>query len=181
VTPNDRARNHAEVAWWQREAIYQIYPRSFQDSNGDGIGDLAGVIARMDYLAWPGVGAVWLSPIYRSPMADFGYDIADFTSVDPLFGTLDDLDQLLAGLHSRGMRLILDFVPNHTSDQHQWFIDARSSRDNPKRDWYVWSDPDPAGAPPNNWLSRFGGSAWEWDETTQLHAVPAMPVRIRVK
>jgi alpha-glucosidase len=167
VTSDDRARNQTELAWWQREAIYQIYPRSFQDSNGDGIGDLPGVIARMDYLAWLGIGAVWLSPVYRSPMADFGYDIADFTSVDPLFGTLDDLDRLLAGLHSRGMRLILDFVPNHTSDQHQWFIDARSSRDNPKRDWYVWSDPDPTGAPPNNWLSRFGGSAWEWDETTQ--------------
>jgi alpha-glucosidase len=154
------------LAWWQREAIYQVYPRSFQDSDGDGIGDLPGLLSRMDYLAWLGVGAVWLSPLYRSPMLDFGYDIADFTSVDPLFGTLADFDRVLAGLHERGIRLVLDFVPNHTSDQHQWFIEARSSRADPKRDWYVWSDPAGDGGPPNNWLSRFGGSAWEWDETT---------------
>jgi alpha-glucosidase len=152
--------------WWQRAAIYQVYPRSFQDSNGDGIGDLQGLIARIDYLAWLGIGAVWLSPVYRSPMADFGYDIADFTSIDPLFGSLQDFARLVAGLHARGIRLILDFVPNHTSDQHPWFVEARSSRTNPKRDWYVWCDPDRDGGPPNNWLSRFGGSAWQWDEQT---------------
>jgi alpha-glucosidase len=152
--------------WWQRAAIYQVYPRSFQDSNGDGIGDLPGLIARIDYLAWLGIGAVWLSPVYRSPMADFGYDIADFTSIDPLFGSLQDFARLVAGLHARGIRLILDFVPNHTSDQHPWFVEARSSRTNPKRDWYVWCDPDRDGGPPNNWLSRFGGSAWQWDEQT---------------
>jgi alpha-glucosidase len=154
------------LPWWQRETIYQVYPRSFQDSDGDGIGDLPGLIARLDYLEWLGIGAVWLSPVYRSPMADFGYDIADFTGVDPLFGSLDDFDQLLAGLHARGMRLILDFVPNHTSDQHPWFVQARASRANPRRDWYVWSDASTDGGPPNNWLSRFGGSAWEWDEAS---------------
>ncbi len=166
MTGKQQDSDHTEPAWWQREALYQIYPRSFQDSDGDGIGDLPGVMARLDYLAWLGIGAVWLSPVYRSPMLDFGYDIADFTSIDPLFGTLDDFDRLLAGLHARGMRLILDFVPNHTSDRHPWFIAARSSRTNPQRDWYVWSDPAADGGPPNNWLSRFGGSAWQSDETT---------------
>jgi alpha-glucosidase len=165
VTVNQKGSD-AEPAWWQRDAIYQVYPRSFQDTNGDGIGDLSGLIARLDYLAWLGIGAVWLSPVYRSPMADFGYDIADFTSIDPLFGTLEDFDRLLEGLHARGMRLILDFVPNHTSNQHAWFTEARSSRTNSKRDWYVWSDAGADGGPPNNWLSRFGGSAWEWDEPT---------------
>ncbi len=166
MTRNQKVGDRADLAWWQRDAIYQVYPRSFQDTNGDGIGDLPGLIARMDYLAWLGIGAVWLSPVYRSPMADFGYDIADFTSIDPLFGTLEDFDRLLEGLHARGIRLILDFVPNHTSDQHAWFIEARSSRTNSKRDWYVWSDAGADGGPPNNWLSRFGGSAWEWDEPT---------------
>jgi alpha-glucosidase len=152
--------------WWQKGIIYQIYPRSFQDSNGDGIGDLPGILSRLDYLAWLGVDAVWLSPIYPSPMADFGYDISDYTGVDPIFGTLADFDQLIAEVHHRGMKLILDFVPNHTSDQHPWFKESQSSRDNPKRDWYIWRDPAPGGGPPNNWLSNFGGEAWELDPTT---------------
>jgi alpha-glucosidase len=158
-----------DLPWWRAGSIYQIYPRSFQDSNGDGVGDLPGLISRLDYLQWLGIDAVWLSPVYPSPMLDYGYDIADFTGVDPLFGTLHDLDRLIAGLHARGIRLILDFVPNHTSDQHPWFREARASRDNPKRDWYVWSDPAPEGGPPNNWLSRFGGSAWEWDRATRQY------------
>ncbi|MBB4018361.1 alpha-glucosidase [Chelatococcus caeni] len=152
--------------WWKRHAIYQIYPLSFQDSDGDGIGDLAGLATRVDYLAWLGVHAVWLSPVYRSPMLDFGYDISDYTDIDPVFGSLDQFDQLLEALHRRDIRLILDVVPNHTSDRHAWFRESRSSRHNPKRDWYVWSDPRPDGGPPNNWLSRFGGSAWEWDPQT---------------
>ena len=147
-------------AWWQRGVIYQIYPRSFQDSNGDGIGDLAGIIRRLDYLRWLGVDAIWLSPVYSSPMADFGYDVSDYTGIDPMFGTQADFDFLLAETHRRDMKLIMDFVPNHTSDQHPWFLDARASRNSPKRDWYIWQDPAPGGGPPNNWLSEFGGAAW---------------------
>src|SRR5205814_1662468 len=124
--------------WWQRGVIYQIYPRSFMDSNGDGVGDLRGISARLDYLEWLGIDTVWLSPIYPSPMADFGYDVADYTGVEPLFGTMADLDQLLADVHRRGMKMVLDLVPNHTSDQHPWFRESRSSRDNSKRDWYIW-------------------------------------------
>jgi alpha-glucosidase len=152
--------------WWQKGVIYQIYPRSFMDSNGDGVGDLPGILSRLDYLEWLGIDAVWLSPIYPSPMADFGYDVADYTGIEPLFGTMDDFDRLLADVHRRGMKLILDLVPNHTSDRHAWFLESRSSRDNPKRDWYIWRDPAPGGGPPNNWLSVFGGSAWQWDEQT---------------
>ena len=159
--------------WWERAVIYQIYPRSFQDSDGDGVGDLKGIEQRLDYLAELGIDAFWLSPIFSSPMADFGYDVADYTGVDPLFGSLEDFDRLLAAAHDRGLRLLLDLVPNHSSDQHPWFIESRSSRDNPKRDWYVWRDPSPLGGPPNNWISDFGGSAWEWDEASgqyYLHA-----------
>jgi alpha-glucosidase len=152
--------------WWQRGIIYQIYPRSFQDSNGDGIGDLPGIISRLDYLESLGVDAIWLSPIYPSPMADFGYDISDYCDVDPVFGTLADFDRLIEETHRRGMRVVLDFVPNHTSDEHPWFAESRSSRDNPKRDWYIWRDPAPNGGPPNNWLSNFGGEAWQFDEAT---------------
>ena len=152
--------------WWQREIIYQIYPRSFQDSNGDGIGDLNGIKQRLDYLQWLGIKAVWISPIYPSPMADFGYDIADYEDIHPIFGSMEDFDTLLNEVHSRGMKLILDFVPNHTSDQHPWFLASRSSRNNPMRDWYIWKDPKEDGSPPNNWLSVFGGSGWEWDEKT---------------
>jgi alpha-glucosidase len=152
--------------WWQTGIIYQIYPRSFQDSNGDGTGDLPGIRQRLDYVEWLGIDAIWISPIYPSPMADFGYDVSDYTDVHPVFGTLDDLDALIAEVHKRGMKLILDWVPNHTSDQHPWFIESQSSKGNPKRDWYMWADPAPDGGPPNNWLSVFGGSAWEWDAST---------------
>lgn len=152
--------------WWHTGVIYQIYPRSFQDSNGDGIGDLPGIIQRLDYLKWLGIKAVWLSPIYPSPMADFGYDISNYTDIHPLFGSLNDFDLLLSAVHERDMKLILDLVPNHTSNQHPWFLESRSSRDNPKRDWYLWKDAKPNGKEPNNWLSVFGGSAWEWDEQT---------------
>ncbi len=152
--------------WWQDGVIYQIYPRSFQDANGDGIGDLVGIEQRLDYLVDLGVDAVWLSPIFPSPMADFGYDVADYTGIHPVFGTLDEFDSLLDACHRRGLKLLLDFVPNHSSDEHPWFIESRSSRGNPKRDWYIWEDPSEDGGPPNNWLSVFGGSAWTFDETT---------------
>lgn len=152
--------------WWQEGVIYQIYPRSFQDTNGDGIGDLVGIEQRLDYLSWLGVDAVWLSPIFPSPMADFGYDVSDYTDIHPMFGTLAEFDQLLDACHRRGLKLLLDFVPNHSSDQHPWFLESKSGRDNPKRDWYIWCDPADDGGPPNNWLSVFGGPAWEFDETT---------------
>lgn len=152
--------------WWQRGIIYQVYPRSFLDSNGDGVGDLAGIEARLDHLVELGVDALWLSPIFLSPMADFGYDVADYTGIDPLFGDLGSFDRLLASAHGKGLRLLLDLVPNHTSDQHPWFLESRSSRTNPKRDWYLWRDPAPDGGPPNNWQSEFGGEAWELDPAT---------------
>ena len=165
--------------WWQSGIIYQIYPRSFQDSDGDGVGDLRGIHARLDYLQWLGVDAIWLSPVVPSPMADFGYDVSNYTDIDPLFGSLEDFDALLADAHQRGIRLVMDFVPNHTSDQHPWFIESRSSRDNPKRDWYLWRDPAPGGGAPTNWLSSFGGSAWTWDERTEQyyhhHFLPQQP------
>jgi alpha-glucosidase len=154
------------AAWWQSAVIYQIYPRSFQDSNGDGVGDLAGILRRLDYLAWLGLDAIWLSPIYPSPMADFGYDVADFTGIDPLFGSLADFDALVAAAHGRGIRVILDYVPNHSSDRHPWFLEARSSRRSAKRDWYIWRDPGADGGPPNNWLSEFGGPSWTFDPGT---------------
>ena len=146
--------------------LYQVYPRSFQDSNGDGVGDLRGVIQRLPYLVELGFDALWLSPIFPSPMDDFGYDISDYTGIDPLFGTLDDFDALVAAAHGLGLRVILDLVPNHTSEQHPWFIESRSSKNNPKRDWYIWRDGGGEGAPPTNWLSEFGGSAWEFDAVT---------------
>jgi alpha-glucosidase len=155
--------------WWQTGAIYQIYPRSFQDTNGDGIGDLEGIIRRLDYLVSLGVDAIWISPIYPSPMADFGYDIADYCGVDQRFGTIADFDYLLAQAHLRGLKVLLDLVPNHTSDQHPWFVESRSSRGSQKRDWYIWRDPAPEGGPPNNWISDFGGPAWEWDEATSQY------------
>ncbi len=156
----------ADFTWWQRGIIYQIYPRSFQDSDGDGVGDLAGIAGRMDYLAGLGVDAVWISPFYPSPMADFGYDVADYVGVDPLFGTMEDFDALIAAAHARDIKVVLDFVPNHSSDRHAWFKESRASRDNPKRDWYIWRDPAPDGGPPNNWISNFGGPAWSLDEAT---------------
>src|SRR5262245_61718447 len=150
-------------SWWQRGAIYQIYPRSFQDSNGDGIGDLNGITARLDRLAGIGIDAIWISPIFLSPMADFGYDVADHCSIDPIFGTLADFDRLVAAAHDRGLRVILDFVPNHTSDQHPWFQESRSSLTSSKRDWYIWRPPRGDGGPPTNWVSEFGGPAWTLD------------------
>ncbi len=158
-----------DLKWWQRGVIYQIYPRSFQDSNGDGIGDLPGIIRRLDHVLTLGIDAIWISPIYPSPMADFGYDVTDYCNVARVFGNLADFDRLVAEAHRRGLRLILDFVPNHTSNEHPWFIESRSSRANPKRDWYIWRDAGAEGALPNNWLSRFGGSAWEWDGTTNQY------------
>ena len=163
--------------WWQDGIIYQIYPRSFQDSNEDGIGDLKGVLQRLPYLKALGIKAVWISPIYPSPMADFGYDISDYTGIWPGFGTMDDFDQLLEQLHGAGIKLILDLVPNHTSDEHPWFVESRSSRDNPKRNWYIWHDPKPDGGPPNNWLACFGGSGWEWDEHTKQYYYHAFLAR----
>jgi alpha-glucosidase len=156
--------------WWQSGVVYQIYPRSFADTDGDGIGDLEGIRRRLDHLAWLGVDAVWLSPIYRSPMADFGYDVADYCDIDPVFGTMADFDRLLADAHERDIRIVLDWVPNHTSDQHPWFLESRSRRDNPKRDWYVWRDPanpGPPPAPPNDWTAAFAQEpAWTFDERT---------------
>ncbi len=152
--------------WWQHGIIYQIYPRSFQDANGDGVGDLLGIQSRLDYLVELGVDAVWLSPIYPSPMADFGYDVANYTGVDSVFGTLEDMEQLIAEVHARGLKFVLDFVPNHSSDQHPWFLESRSSRDSPKRDWYLWRDAADDGGPPNNWMSNFGGSGWTLDDRT---------------
>ncbi|MGH2385099.1 MAG: alpha-amylase family glycosyl hydrolase [Candidatus Limnocylindria bacterium] len=158
---------HKQPRWWQNGVVYEIYPRSFADADGDGTGDLAGITDRLDYLAWLGVDAIWIAPFYPSPMADFGYDVSDHTDVAPLFGSLADFDALLAAAHERGIRVLVDYVPNHTSDQHPWFVESRSSRDNPRRDWYVWRDPGPNGEPPNNWISMFAGPAWERDETTQ--------------
>jgi alpha-glucosidase len=160
------AKNAATYHWWQRGIIYQVYPRSFMDSNGDGVGDLPGMISRLDYLRWLGIDAIWISPLYPSPMKDFGYDVADYTAIHPVFGDLADFDRLVREAHARDLKIILDFVPNHTSDQHPWFVESRSSRDNPKRNWYIWRDPGVDGGPPNNWLSCFGGSAWEYDPHT---------------
>ncbi len=159
--------------WWKSGVIYQVYPRSFQDSDGDGVGDLAGIEQRLDYIAGLGVDAIWLSPVFPSPMADFGYDVSHYCDIDPLFGDLAAFDRVLAGAHHRGLKLILDYVPNHSSDRHPWFQASRSSREDAKRDWYIWRDAAPHGGPPNNWISDFGGSAWEWDEATgqyYLHA-----------
>ncbi len=155
-----------QTLWWQRGVIYQIYPRSFLDSNGDGIGDLKGILAQLEYLKWLGVDAIWLSPFYCSPMADMGYDITNHTDVDPIYGNLATFDELLEHAHRHDLKVIIDFVPNHTSDEHPWFLASRSSRQDPQRDWYVWADPRPDGSPPNNWLSVMGGSAWEWDASS---------------
>jgi len=156
----------AALAWWRAGVLYQIYPRSFADSNGDGHGDLRGVIEHLDHLEWLGVDGIWLSPINTSPQADWGYDVADYEEIEPAFGTLRDLDRLVAEAGARGIRVIMDLVPNHTSDRHAWFVDARSSRTAEHRDWYVWADAKPDGSLPNNWRSSFGGPAWTWDEGT---------------
>jgi alpha-glucosidase len=153
-------------AWWQRGVIYQVYPRSFQDDNGDGVGDLRGIVERLYHLQWLGVDAVWISPFYPSPMDDFGYDVTDHRAVDRVYGRMSDFDRLVREAHARGIRVIVDYIPNHTSHRHPWFAESRATRHNLKRDWYIWRDPAPDGGPPNNWLSAFGGSAWEWDAPT---------------
>jgi alpha-glucosidase len=155
------------VPWWESAVIYHLYVRSFKDGNGDGNGDLMGVILQLDYLSETlGADAVWLSPLYPSPMVDGGYDVTDYTGIDPLFGDLSVFDQVIVEAHRRHLRVILDFIPNHTSDQHPWFLASRSSREDAKRDWYLWANPKADGSPPNNWLSHWGGSAWEWDAVT---------------
>lgn len=157
----------AHTEWWKKAVFYQIYPRSFMDTTGSGIGDLPGITQKIPYLAETlGIDAIWISPFYPSPMKDFGYDVANYRDVDPIFGTLDDFDELLNTIHNANLKLIIDFVPNHTSDQHPWFQESLSSKNNPKRDWYLWKDAKPDGSPPNNWLSVFGGSAWEWSGQT---------------
>jgi alpha-glucosidase len=169
--------NEPKSPYLKGKVVYQIYPRSFYDSNGDGVGDIPGIIEKLDYLnnGRPhnpdslGINMIWLSPFYPSPMADFGYDIADYCDVDPLFGTLDDFKRLVKEAHHRGIKLMIDFVPDHSSNQHPWFLDSRSSRDSPKRDWYIWREAKTDGSPPNNWLSVFGGSAWEWDKATNQY------------
>lgn len=170
--------------WWESAVVYQIYPRSFKDSSGNGVGDLQGIIEKLDYLndGTPnslGIDAIWLSPFYESPMKDFGYDISDYRNVDPLFGDLATFDRLVEEAHKRNIKIIVDYVPNHTSDEHKWFTESKSSKDNPKRDWYIWRDAQADGGPPNNWGSIFGGSAWEWDDSTQQYYfhqfVPGQP------
>ncbi len=173
MAERESAKEGSHRPWWERGVVYQIYTRSFQDSNGDGVGDLAGIERRLDYVAALGVDAIWLSPVFPSPMADFGYDVADYVGIEPMFGTLDDFDKLLSAVHARGLKLLLDFVPNHCSDQHQWFIESRSSQTSAKRDWFIWRPPAPNGGPPSNWISDFGGSAWELDAASgeyYLHA-----------
>ena len=156
-----------DAPWWKTGVVYQIYPRSFLDTDGNGVGDLAGISAKLDYLAWLGVDAIWLSPFYPSPMRDFGYDVADYCDVDPLFGSLDDFDALVDAAQQRDIRVVVDWVPNHSSDQHPWFVESRASRDSAKRDWYYWRDGGGPDAPPNNWTANFvGGPAWTWDDAT---------------
>ena len=158
--------NNENLHWWQKEIVYQIYPRSFKDSGKDGVGDIQGILQKLDYLQWLGIKAIWISPLYPSPLADFGYDISDYEAIDPVYGTMEDFDHLLESAHSRGMKIIMDLVPNHTSEEHEWFRESRSSKNNPKRNWFIWKDPGKDGAPPNNWISEFGGTAWQFDENT---------------
>ena len=167
TTPNSSAE------WWRGCVIYQVYPRSYQDANGDGIGDLAGIRQRLPYIVSLGVDALWISPFFKSPMKDYGYDISDYQEIDPMFGSLKDFDLLLGEAHEFGLKVMIDLVLNHSSDQHPWFIESRKNRDNDKADWYVWADAKLDGTPPNNWLSVFGGSAWQWD----LSPVPGRRMR----
>lgn len=161
---NQKAINLKANDWWRSAVIYQVYPRSFMDSSGDGVGDLQGIVQKLDYISSLEVDAVWVSPFFKSPMKDFGYDISDYRAVEPMFGTMDDFKQLLNEAHKRGLKVLIDQVWNHTSNEHPWFLESRQGKDNPKADWYVWADAKPDGTPPNNWLSTFGGSAWTWDE-----------------
>lgn len=156
-------------SWYTSAVVYQIYPRSFQDSNNDGIGDIQGIIKKLDYLQQLGVDAIWISPIYPSPMVDFGYDVVDHCNIDPIFGSMEDFEILLSECHKKNIKLLMDFIPNHTSDKHPWFLESKSSRDNIKRDWYIWRDPKENGQAPNNWLSVFGGSAWTLDRDTNQY------------
>ncbi|WBU57219.1 alpha-glucosidase [Paracoccus sediminicola] len=164
MTQLDKAKD-----WWKGAVIYQVYPRSYQDTTGDGTGDLAGITDRLDYIASLGADAVWISPFFRSPMKDFGYDVSDYRDIDPIFGTMSDFDTLVLRAHELGLKVLIDLVLSHSSDQHPWFVESRASRDNPRADWYVWSDPKPDGTPPNNWLSIFGGSAWQWDSRREQY------------
>lgn len=159
----------SELTWWRGAVVYQIYPRSLLDTNGDGVGDLRGIITKLDYIASLNVDAIWISPFFKSPMADFGYDISDYREIDPLFGSMQDFDELIEKSHQRGIKVIIDQVLSHTSDQHAWFIESRESRTNPKADWYVWADPKEDGTAPNNWLAIFGGCAWEWEPRRQQY------------
>lgn len=164
----------SERDWWKNAVIYEIYPRSFQDTNGDGVGDLNGITTHLDYLKDLGVDAIWLTPCYPSPQVDFGYDVSDYEAIDPQYGTMADFDHLVAEANKRHIRIIMDMVMNHTSDQHKWFLESRSSRSNPYRDWYMWHDgkgetATDKGAPPNNWQSEFGHTAWQWDEKTRQY------------
>jgi alpha-glucosidase len=163
TTPLRPARPPSDTDWWRGAVIYQVYPRSFADDSGDGVGDLPGVTRRLDHIAGLGVDAVWIAPFFKSPMKDFGYDVEDYRAVDPLFGTLDDFDRLVERAHALGLKVLIDQVVSHTADTHPWFAESRASRDNPRADWYVWADARPDGSPPNNWLSVFGGSSWQWD------------------
>ena len=156
-------------AWWKESVVYQIYPRSFCDSNGDGIGDLNGIRSKLEYLVRLGVNVIWLSPVYRSPNDDNGYDISDYRAIMDEFGTMADFDALLSEAHAKGLKIVMDLVVNHTSDEHAWFLESRSSRDNPKRDFYIWREGKPGPQPPTNWGSCFSGSAWEWDAQTQMY------------
>ncbi len=166
---HEQAQQKSQDPWWKHAVIYEIYPRSFQDSNGDGVGDINGITSRLDYIHDLGIDAIWISPMYPSPLIDFGYDISDYTAIDPLYGTLADFDHLVSEAKKRNIRVIMDFVPNHTSDQHPWFKESRSSRSNPKRDWYIWRDGNAMGQPPNNWQSWFGHSAWKLDPATNQY------------
>ena len=161
----DDRRSNPAADWWKTAVVYEIYPRSFKDSDGNGVGDLNGITSKLDYLAEIGVDAIWITPFFPSPQVDFGYDVSDFENVDPQFGTLEDFDRLVTEAHKRNIKVLCDLVLNHTSDQHKYFVESRSSRNNPKSDWYIWRDPKPGGGPPNNWLSIFGGSAWTFDKT----------------
>jgi alpha-glucosidase len=166
--------------WWREAVVYENHLPSLRDGNGDGVGDLHGLIDALDYLAGTlGVDAVWVGPFFRSPLLDQGFDVSDYTDVEPVFGDLATFDRLVEEAHARGVRIVVDYIPNHTSDQHPWFVESRSSRESPRRDWYIWADPAPGGGPPNNWTAEVGGSVWEWDEPTgqyYLHShLPEQP------
>jgi len=167
--PRPRPKTRHTVPWQRRVAVYQIYPRSFKDTDGDGVGDLRGVIEKLDYLKDLGIGAIWLSPVYTSPMVDFGHDVEDYMAIDPRFGTMEDFETMVHEAHERDIHVLMDFVPNHSSDQHVWFSESRATKDNPKRDWYIWADPKPDGSPPNNWISVFGGPSWTLDPATNQY------------